>query len=219
MARIMFEKTGNAIWLSHLDTMRLFQRAFRRAGLALKHSQGFNPHAYVSVALPLSVGVESRCEVLDYELDVAVSCDEVVSRLNDALPTGIHCTKGYENGKKIKYLTYLVANIQLEYDNGCAEMCKYGVETFFKRDTIQVEKRTKSKGMVMTDIKPMVVDSKVNLVDDYTLNVEVMVCAQNPTLNPALLVTALESIYPELIPNFSKITRLAVLDDEKNPFI
>ncbi len=219
MARILFEKTGNAIWLSHLDTMRLFQRAFRRAGLSLKHSQGFNPHAYVSMALPLSVGVESRCEVMDYELDIPSTYEEVVSKLNSALPDGIHCVHGYENGKKIKYLTYLVANIQLEYDNGCEESTRAAVESFLNRDVIEVEKRTKSKGMVMTDIKPMVVDFSVDLADEHTVDVTVTVCAQNPTLNPALLVTALEAICPELTPSFSKITRLAVLDEEKQPFV
>ncbi|MFI3313275.1 MAG: TIGR03936 family radical SAM-associated protein [Eubacteriales bacterium] len=219
MARILFEKKNSAIWLSHLDTMRLFQRAFRRANLELKHSQGFNPHAYVSVALPLSVGVESNCEILDYELDIAVSCDEVVRRLNDALPAGIRCLQGYENGKKIKYLTYLTAKIQLEYDKGCHSETVTALEGFMNRDTIQVEKRTKSKGMVMTDIKPMVVESAVTLADDNAVELTVTVCAQNPTLNPALLVTALETLRPDLAPDFSKITRLAVLDEAKAPFV
>ena len=68
MPRLVFEKTGNAVWISHLDLMRLFQRAFKRAGLSLKHTQGFNPRPSVSIALPLSVGVESVCELLDFDL-------------------------------------------------------------------------------------------------------------------------------------------------------
>ncbi len=219
MARVIFEKRNNAIWLSHLDTMRLFQRAFRRAGLELKHSQGFNPHAYVSVALPLSVGVESGCEILDYQLDTAVPCEEVMTRLNAALPAGIRCLNAYEDGKKIKHLTYLVAKIQLEYDNGYDAETVKGLERFLSNDTIQVEKRTKTKGMVMTNIKPMVISSAVTPVDNHTITIEVTVCAQNPTLNPALLVTALTSLHPDLAPNFSKIARLAVLDEEKKDFV
>ena len=69
MHRIRFEKTGRAVWMSHLDLMRLMQRAFRRAGVVLHHSQGFTPHAYVSMLLPLSVGMESVCELMEYELD------------------------------------------------------------------------------------------------------------------------------------------------------
>ena len=66
MLRALFVKTGQAIWISHLDLMRLFQRAFKRAGLSLTHTQGFNPRPSVSIALPLSVGVESSCELLDF---------------------------------------------------------------------------------------------------------------------------------------------------------
>ena len=58
MIRLLFEKTGNAVWISHLDLMRLFQRSFQRAGLPLTHTHGFNPRPSVSIALPMSVGVE-----------------------------------------------------------------------------------------------------------------------------------------------------------------
>ena len=97
MLRILFEKKGSAIWISHLDLMRLFQRACKRAGLSLKHTQGFNPRPSVSIALPLSVGVESVCELLDFELDGAeFSCDEICSRLNKTLVSGI------------KFLAYII---------------------------------------------------------------------------------------------------------------
>ena len=87
MHRIRFEKTGRAIWMSHLDLMRLMQRAFRRAGVVLHHSQGFTPHAYVSMLLPLSVGMESVCELMEYELDgeLAVTSEA----LNAVLPEGV----------------------------------------------------------------------------------------------------------------------------------
>ena len=69
MPRALFQKTGNAVYTSHLDLMRVFQRAFKRAGLSLTHSQGFNPRPSVSIALPLSLGVSSRCELLDFDLE------------------------------------------------------------------------------------------------------------------------------------------------------
>ena len=59
MNRLLFEKTGDAVYLSHLDLMRVFQRAFKRADIMIWHSQGFSPRAYVSIALPLSVGASS----------------------------------------------------------------------------------------------------------------------------------------------------------------
>ena len=90
MPRLVFCKTDDAVWMSHLDLMRLFQRAFKRAGLPLTHTQGFNPRPSVSIALPLSVGVESICELLDFDLEgEKIPCAEIVRRLNDVLVKGI----------------------------------------------------------------------------------------------------------------------------------
>ena len=118
MPRLLFEKTGNAIWISHLDLMRLFQRAFKRAGLPLKHTQGFNPRPSVSIALPLSVGIESVCELLDFELDgEPLSSDEIKIRLNQTLIRGVRILDVYEVGEKLKNLTYLKSGLRMEYDN------------------------------------------------------------------------------------------------------
>ena len=97
MPRLLFEKTGNAVWISHLDLMRVFQRAFKRAGLPLTHTQGFNPRPSVSIALPLSVGIESRCELLDFELyGEKIPNEEIHSKLNEALVAGVRVLSVYE---------------------------------------------------------------------------------------------------------------------------
>ena len=119
MPRILFEKKGNSIWISHLDLMRLFQRAFKRAGLPLTHTQGFNPRPSVSIALPLSVGVESNCELLDFDLDGDKVANRIVrGKLNDYLLPGIRVIKVYDNGQKLKNLALLDTVIILEYDDG-----------------------------------------------------------------------------------------------------
>ena len=102
MPRLLFEKKGNAIWISHLDLMRVFQRAFKRAGLPLTHTQGYNPRPSVSIALPLSVGVESVCELLDFELEESFSCEEICEGLNQTLIEGVSVLQVYGEGKKIK---------------------------------------------------------------------------------------------------------------------
>ena len=122
MPRILFEKKGDAVWISHLDLMRLFQRAFKRAGLPLTHTQGFNPRPSVSIALPLSVGVESNCELLDFDLDGDKVANRIVrGKLNDYLLPGIRVIKVYDNGQKIKNLALLDAVVTLEYDDGVPE--------------------------------------------------------------------------------------------------
>ena len=119
MPRLLFEKTGNAVWISHLDLMRLFQRSFKRAGLPLKHSQGYSPRPYVSVILPLSVGVESVCELLDFDLEgESLPAELIRERLNQVLTDGIRVQDVYEDGAKIKNLALLDCEVILEYDEG-----------------------------------------------------------------------------------------------------
>ena len=120
--RLLFAKEGDAIWISHLDLMRVFQRAFRRAGMLLRHSQGYTPHAYVSILLPMSVGVSSQCEVLDYELDPGDTTPEaeIPAKLNACLPAGIRILASYESEKKAGKLGFLQARLDLEYDSGNA---------------------------------------------------------------------------------------------------
>ena len=97
MPRLLFEKKGTAVWISHLDLMRVFQRSFNRGGLHLTHTQGFNPRPSVSIALPLSVGIESRCELLDFNLDGdPVSNEEILSRLNHTLVDGVRVLAVYD---------------------------------------------------------------------------------------------------------------------------
>ena len=140
MPRALFEKTGNAIYISHLDLMRLFQRAFKRAGLPLTHTKGFNPRPSVSIALPLSLGVESICELLDFDLEgESIDGDEIMARLNGALIEGVRVLKVYEDGSKIKNLAFLACNVTLEYDREIPEDACAQMERLFSSAEVIVE--------------------------------------------------------------------------------
>ena len=218
MHRILFEKTGNAIYISHLDLMRLFQRAFKRAGLNLKHTQGFSPRAMVSIALPLSVGVESRCEVLDYELvDQALSFEEIRDRLNATMPAGIRVLEAYDSPRKPKDLTHLDIAIRLEYDNGVPQGAAEAIRALFAREEVIVTKRGKN-GPVDQNIVPMIFNLEVNEISGQDLELTARVCAQNPSLNPQLMVNAIEKELPDLRPDFTKISRREVIDPNGNIF-
>ena len=205
MHRLLFEKTGNAVYISHLDLMRLFQRAFKRGGLNLKHTQGFSPRAMVSIALPLSVGVESRCEILDYELvDQDVTFEEVRDRLNASLPAGVKVLDAYDSPRKPKDLTHLDIAIGLEYDNGVPEGTADAIRELFRRDSVIVTKRGKN-GPVDQDIIPMIFNLEVNEISGRELELTARVCAQNPSLNPQQMVTAIEAHVGA--PDFARIFR------------
>lgn len=215
MLRILFEKTGDSVWISHLDLMRVCQRAFRRAGLLLKHSQGFTPRAIVSIALPLSVGMESKCELLDFELeDGSVPTAE---QLNEKLPAGIHVLKVYPAERKIKELTHLHAEVVLTYDNGVPEGAEADIRELFSRQELVMEKHSR-KGRIKTNILPMLCEFVMTQPDANTLKWNVLVCAQNPSLNPQLLVSALELYAPQWKADGVFCRRLEIYDEEERIF-
>lgn len=217
MNRLLFEKTGDAVWISHLDLMRVFQRAFRRAGLLLHHTEGFNQRAYVSLALPLSVGTASGCEILDYALDTPCGPDELRQRLNAALPSGIRVLEVYESPRKLKELVYLHAAVTLEYDGGVPARAEEALTALFARETLPVEKTSK-KGVSEVDLIPMLRRLTVRRLSGQELELDAVVTAQNPSLNPMQLPVAIARYAPELTPDFAKCRRLEVLDAAENPF-
>ena len=218
MPRALFEKKGNAIWISHLDLMRLFQRSFKRAGLPLKHTQGFNPRPSVSIALPLSVGVESGCELLDFDLDgVTVPCEEICRKLNDALVEGVRVLKVYEGAAKIKHLAYLDCFVDLEYDSGIPAGLENAIRELFTREEVTVEKKGKN-GPTEQNIIPMIRSLEVQVLSQRELRLRARVCCQNPTLNPAQLGAAIEKYLPECKPNFIRCSRIEVYDTHEEIF-
>lgn len=212
MLRLVFEKTGDSVWISHLDLMRVFQRAFRRAGLFLKHSQGFTPRAIVSIALPLSVGTESVCELLDFELEGEIpACSEIVDKLNGTLPAGIQVRTVYEAQRKIKELTHLRGQLVLEYDSGIPAEAEASIRKMLERESLIVVKHSR-KGDTETDARPLLKDYSLKRANDNTLILEVLVCAQNPSLNPQLLADAVQAYCPGAAADFSYVRRLEIYD-------
>lgn len=218
MPRLLFQKTGNAVWMSHLDLMRVFQRAFKRAGLPLTHTHGFNPRPSVSIALPLSVGVESTCELLDFDLEgAAVPNEEIMDRLNHALVDGVKVMSVYDNGAKIKHLALLDAVVTLEYDRGVPADAGACLKQLFTQEEVLVEKKGKN-GVQVQNIIPMIRRIAVHQLDPNTVELCALICCQNPTLNPAQLIAAVEKYLPDLKPDFAKCTRVEVYDTNEIVF-
>ena len=210
MARLLFEKTGSAVWISHLDLMRLFQRAFKRAGLPLKHTQGFNPRPSVSIALPLSVGVESCCELLDFDIDGdKISNEEICTRLNGALVSGVRVIKVYDGGKKLRELTHLHCSVTLEYDKGVPEGAMQRIEQLLHSDSLLVSKKSKN-GPVEQDIITMMKSCSVAQTDNAVI-VDATICCQNPSMNPMQIAGAVTRYLPELNPDHAVCARHEIL--------
>lgn len=215
--RLLFSKTGRARFISHLDLMRTFQRAFLRAGITIKHTEGFHPHPFVSIALPLSVGYSSYCEILEFGLLGGATMEEVPARMNAALPEGITVLGCFDALRPVKALAWVEYSVVMDYERPVAAQAARALETLLGQDSLVVKKRSKKAktGFVELDLIPLVrcyeMDGKETSI---TLNITTK--AQNPGLNPALL---LEALPEDLRPDDCAFTRLRVLDEQGQPFV
>ena len=217
MPRALFEKVGSARFISHLDLMRLFQRAFKRAGLPLTHTQGFNPRPSVSIALPLSLGAESHCELLDFDLESPVPLEDIRNRLNAALIDGIRVREVYDNGAKIKYLALLQSRLTLEYDGGIPAGAEAAIGQLFAREALVLEKKNRN-GVTQQDIIPMIRNLEISRISEGELRLNVLHCCQNPSLNPMQLGAAIEKYLPELAPDYIRVCREEIYTEDKTVF-
>lgn len=217
--RLLFAKTGRARFISHLDLMRTFQRAFLRAGVEMKHTEGFNPHAFVSIALPLSVGYASQCEILEFGLVGGAAAEDVPARLNAALPEGIEVLRCYDGVNPIKALAWVDYTVTLDYDRPSAREAARTLEEMLALDSLVVRKKSKKakSGFTEVDLIPLI-RSHIISVKDNTLTLQLVVRAQNPGLNPVLLMDALKERTPLLAPDDLSFQRNAVLTEDGAPF-
>jgi len=204
--RLRFEKTGRAVYISHLDLMHTMQRAFSRAGYELKYSEGFNPHPQISIALPLSVGVASHCEIMDFRLKGDADLRALPARLSAVMPEGIRVTDCYEQVNKTALLKYLEIQGAFEYDDRPVPIMAEELKRFFKQDAIVIEKKTK-RGQGQSDIRPAIREIAFTAGEE-AVQLHAVISAQEPTLNPALLADALRQLRPELAPDFARFTRI-----------
>jgi radical SAM-linked protein len=87
---------GKLKFISHLDNLRVLQRALRRTGIMAKYSEGFNPHPKLSIAYPLSLGVESIGEIAEVEVVDDINISEFIDKMNKCLPDGMSITEASE---------------------------------------------------------------------------------------------------------------------------
>ncbi|MDR2615200.1 MAG: TIGR03936 family radical SAM-associated protein [Oscillospiraceae bacterium] len=219
-ARLRMSKLGTAKYISHLDFMRTMRRAFTRAEIPLRYSEGFNPHPLMSFALPLSVGQESVCELLDFETSGETPPD-ALRRLNRTLPEGISATELYDGGKKPGLLRWVEVRGLMYYDAPIGKSAVEALTAVFAAERIIARVRTK-RGEEETDIAPRIRGASFGLADKEengsggVISVLAVISAQNPTLNPTALTSAAEiSGFP---PRFAEWRRMEVYDEDMRAF-
>ena len=215
--RLLFKKEAQASYISHLDLIRTFQRAFPRVGLEIKHTQGFHPHPIMSIVLPLSVGQSSCCELMEFEVTQFCDGTGVAEKLNEGMPMGLEVLDCYEVTRPVREMAYLDATLELEYDNGVPAGAADALKELFARDELVIQKKTKHKTMADVDIRPMIHSMEMEEREGMIV-MHVVVQAQNPGLNPSLLVKAIEAHRADLAPDFARVHRNEVMDAEMKKF-
>lgn len=208
--RAKFTKKEDLIYISHLDLMRLFQRAFRRAEIPVKYSEGFNPHPQFSLATALALGVSSDGEYMDVELDSNMEPEEFKQRLNMILPNGIKILKAVSSEEKdsivslIRWSTYIIKFKTV--DKISQEEITNVINDFLNKDELILTKE-KKKGKKVT-VKQENVRERINEL--FPLSVE------NDTiiLKATLMTGSSGNIKPEEVVNLLKeYTNIKVEED------
>ena len=216
--RIKFSKEGPVKFVGHLDTMRYFQKAIRRANLPVAFSGGYSPHMIMSFAAPLGVGTESLGEYFDLELAETVPTSEITRRLDAVMVEGVHVlsTRQVEDGKAGKAMSLVAAaDYYVEFRPGKAPADEWQtrITEFLKQPEILVTKETK-KGEKQVDIRPFIY--KMNLQNDNRIFLSLASASANYT-KPDAVMDAFTSWLGQELPEFAcMIHRLEVYADLGN---
>lgn len=185
--RAVFSKTGRAKYISHLDLNRCMQRAFKRSGLPVWYTEGFNPHIYITFALPLSLGYESGCEIMDFSLTEEVPEEKILSALNAAVPDGLSILKVYT--PETKHTDIAFAEYEIVF-SGEPESVAKSFHHFMESDRISVMKKTKRGGVKEIDLKPDTEVLSLGIKNGSFTAVLRLPAGNEKNINPSLLTDA-----------------------------
>ncbi len=215
--RFCYAKYGDARYVSHLDLIRLFSRVFKRAGVPLTYSEGFNPHPKLAIGLPLSVGVTSESEYMDAEIERELTKEDFDS-LNKHMPMGLHFNSVGERiltMKKLSDIRYAAYRVTVS----CSPLTDEAVSAILERETLMVEKTTKRK-TEETDILPDITELKIEgQTDDGVILYMVLSAGPSANLKPDLVLSALTQYIDGFTVFDYDIHRVSILGSNGKPMM
>jgi len=212
--RIIFSKSGPAAYLSHLDVMRTFARSFHRADIPLRHTEGFNPHPYLSIAHPLPVGFTSGYELLDCEV-LNDNIESIADRMNASLPGGFEVLSVSVPEKPVSDIAYAEYRITYLYDGTMPDRAAERLSAFFSAPDIAVEKKGK-KGPVQINLPDYYESIEFVRVSDRELSAKAILKVKDAPLNPRYFSRAIPD--EDLRPDFSRYHRVGFYDSDMKLF-
>ena len=195
--RLKYTKQGQVKFVGHLDIIRLFQRAIKVARIPIAYSQGFNPHALVYFAMPLSVGVSSEAEYMDIVTQVDMTPCEVKEMLNHVLVEGIHITEAFLVEEDRTSLMSLVTAADYKMTLNKDDFKKLSIQTIkdqLNQAELMVQKKSK-KGIKTINIKPMILECSVDeTIETFIITLKSL-AGSSENLGPQLFLNAILSEY------------------------
>lgn len=162
--RIKYAKTGVLRYIGHLDVMRYFQKAIRRAELDVAYSQGYSPHQQITFAAPLGLGVTSEGEYFDAEMNSVTSSADMIACLNATMASGMEVKDivALKEGAKTAMAVVAGSDYLVGFREGYFQPEQFlsAVEAFYAQKEIEVVKVSKTKETLM-DIKPFIYQLEV----------------------------------------------------------
>lgn len=164
--RIKFKKYGNMKFIGHLDVMRYFQKAVRRADVDIRYSEGFSPHQIMSFAAPLGVGNTSNGEYVDIEVLSTGDSKTMTERLNAQMAEGFEVVSYRQlpdtagNAMSIVAAADYTMRLREGYEPGNTKEWLKGLLDFYEQDSIMVTKKTK-RGQAELNLRPLVYELKI----------------------------------------------------------
>ena len=218
-ARMKFAKEGRAKYISHLDLMHTMQRSMARCQMPLWFTEGFNQHAYVSVALPLSTGYSGECEFLDFNITAPAVPENAVEALNDVFPEGLRAIEIYpleDGGMKVGTIAWSQYRITWGFEGSVPAGFAREVEGLFRRPTVEIVKRSK-RGEKTVNMKELMRDLDIKEGADEVTAV-VTTAAGNDNMSPEYLTKAIRQYLPQYEIPFTAYHRMNVFTAGGTPF-
>ena len=163
--RVKFSKHGAMKFIGHLDILRYFQKAIRRAEIPIVFTEGFSPHMVMSFASPLGVGIESEGEYMDIEIREPLSTEEAVRRLDAVMSEGMRILDFRQiPDEKASNAMALVAaaDYRIRFRDGYEPDLDWKklYPSFLEQPAISIIKKTK-KSETELDIRPLIYESRL----------------------------------------------------------
>lgn len=213
--RIWFEKDGPARYISHLDLNRCMTRVLYRSQIPIWHTEGFNPHPFITFALPLSLGFRGKRESMDIKLLEDIPESELIMRLNSCLPAGIRVFAVTEPVMKPGRITYALFDLLLESDIHPVQQVEAAVMQVLSMPEIMVSKKSKA-GIKEVDLKENICKYDVT-TDAVGVHLLITLPAGSVNnVNPTLLLEAIQQITGVQIR--ADITRVDIYNEEVESF-